>query len=43
MTCPLLPTRPLHCDPAFLGSRPSGPHACCLCGQLILEGRGDLW
>lgn len=40
--CPLLhlPTSPLHCDPAFLGYKPSGPHACCLCGQLILESQG---
>lgn len=40
--CPLLhlPTSPLRCDPAFLGYKPSGPHACCLCGQLILESQG---
>lgn len=35
-----LPTSPLHCDPAFLGPEPSGPNACCLCGQLILESKG---
>lgn len=33
-------TVPLHRDPAFLGSEPSGPRACCLCGQPILESKG---